>query len=214
MEFPRISILGKDPKHRMHRLNGVSYQEDALTTFNGWQYAVFYATTTASVESQEADAPLHLYLHLARRPLRDPEHAWQTLVFEDYPQTTDDGHNTAQLGICHGDGTIHLSYDHHCDMYVGRPPPRVFRFSLLAAWPYAQPDEVYRLRYRHSLAGLALEPDRYEWSAGRFTGTLDALPGLSSTLKQFHDVSYPRFRSVGDDLLFTHRLGRYVVRAA
>lgn len=113
MDSPQISTLGKDPKHRKHRLNGVSYQEDALTTFNGWQYAVLYAT--AAVENQdEAEAPL--YLHLARRPLT--EQSWEILVFEDYAQTTDDGHNTAQIGICHGDGTIHLSYDHHCDMYA------------------------------------------------------------------------------------------------
>lgn len=113
MRSPWISTLGKDPKHRKNRLNGVSYQEDALTTFNGWQYAVFY-TTAADVSQEEEDPPL--YVHLARRSLTTQ--TWETLVFEDYPQTTDDGHNTAQLGICQGDGTIHLSYDHHCDMYA------------------------------------------------------------------------------------------------
>lgn len=113
MRSPWISTLGKDPKHRKNRLNGVSYQEDALTSFNGWQYAVFYGSVTPESEEEEKEP---LYVHLARRPLT--AQTWEVLVFDDYPQTTDDGHNTAQLGICQGDGTIHLSYDHHCDMYV------------------------------------------------------------------------------------------------
>jgi hypothetical protein len=46
---------------------------------------------------------------VARRQL--PLGAWEVLVLDDYPQTTDDGHNTVQMGICPGDGTIHLSYD-------------------------------------------------------------------------------------------------------
>lgn len=112
MRSPWISTLGKDPSHRQNRLNGVSYQEDALTTFNGWQYAIYYsARDNSDVNSKQEP----LYIHLARRPLT--HQTWdEILVFDDYPQTTDDGHNTAQLGICHGDGTIHLSYDHHCDM--------------------------------------------------------------------------------------------------
>ncbi len=52
-------------------------------------------------------------MHLSRRKL--PSIRWETLVFDDYVQTTDDPHNTVQMGICAGDGTIHLSYDHHCD---------------------------------------------------------------------------------------------------
>jgi hypothetical protein len=38
------------------------------------------------------------------------------MAFDDYPQTTDDGHNTVQMGICPADGTVHLAYDHHCDV--------------------------------------------------------------------------------------------------
>lgn len=104
---PTVSILGPEPVLRKHALNGCAYQQDAITTCNGWQYAVFYSSLNES-------NPEPLFLHLARRQL--PVGAWETLVFEDYPQTTDDGHNTAQLGVCPGDGSIHLSYDHHCDV--------------------------------------------------------------------------------------------------
>lgn len=149
MQSPRISTLGKDATYRANRLNGVSYQEDALTTFNNWQYAIYYSniilpfpaanvvenesdngsvTAAAAAAAHQAESaepplrPLPLYIHLARRPLTTDrgeqalqQTPWETLVFDDYAQTTDDGHNTAQLGICRGDGSVHLSFDHHCD---------------------------------------------------------------------------------------------------
>jgi hypothetical protein len=92
-------------------LNGNSFQQDAICTLNGWQYAVFYSYSHRHSSSAPPTDPL--YVHLARRKL--PDGPWEVLVFEDYPQTADDGHNTVQMGICPGDGTIHLSYDHHCD---------------------------------------------------------------------------------------------------
>lgn len=104
---PQVSILGRDPSHRRCILNGNAFQQDAVISFNGWQYAVFY-----SAIGGDTDEPL--YVHLARRNL--PGGSWQTIVFTDYEQTIDDGHNTIQVGICPGDGTIHISYDHHCDM--------------------------------------------------------------------------------------------------
>ena len=105
---PTVTALGPDPTHRNFILNGNAFQQDAVTSFNGWQYAAFYSFRSPDVD----DEPL--FIHLSRRKL--PSGPWETLVFEDYPQTVDDGHNTVQIGICRGDGTIHLSYDHHCDM--------------------------------------------------------------------------------------------------
>ena len=32
-----------------------------------------------------------------------------TLVFRDYKQTQDNGHNTISVGVCKGDGTIHVA---------------------------------------------------------------------------------------------------------
>lgn len=103
---PEVTVLGVDPAHRKHAINGNAFQQDAITSFIGWQYAVFY--------SAQGTAPEPLFVHLARRQL--PSGPWEVIVFKDYPQITDDGHNTVQIGICPGDGTIHLSYDHHCDV--------------------------------------------------------------------------------------------------
>lgn len=108
LDTPKVSVLGPDPTHRKHAINGYAFQQDAITSFNGWQYAVFYSSRAPG------STPEPLFVHLTRRIL--PDGPWETIVFEDYPQTTDDGHNTVQIGICPGDGTIHLSYDHHCDV--------------------------------------------------------------------------------------------------
>lgn len=40
------------------------------------------------------------------------------LSFSDYEQLVDDGHNTISIGVCRGDGSIHLAFDHHCDRCV------------------------------------------------------------------------------------------------
>ncbi|GAP85479.1 hypothetical protein SAMD00023353_1000210 [Rosellinia necatrix] len=170
---PTRTILGRDPTHRTHAINGYAFQQDAIRTFNGWQYACFYASLPPAREP--------LYVHLSRRKL--PDGAWETFAFEDYAQTVDDGHNTVQLGICAGDGTIHLSYDHHCDA----------------------------LRYRHSGAGAATSPERVAaWGPGLFTATLSSLPGLSTAAMAglLGYVTYPRFVARGPDLLFTFRTGK------
>ena len=106
---PTVTVLGPDPStNRKFILNGNAFQQDAITSFNGWQYAVFYSPLSPG------DSSATLYIHLARREL--PRGEWEVLIFDDYPQTVDDGHNTVQMGICPGDGSIHLSYDHHCDV--------------------------------------------------------------------------------------------------
>ncbi|KAK0735264.1 hypothetical protein B0T26DRAFT_691320 [Lasiosphaeria miniovina] len=163
---PSVSVLGADPAHRRCILNGNAFQQDAITTFNGWQYAAFYGNLGPGAP------PEPLYVHLARRKL--PYGQWNTLVFGDYPQTVDDGHNTVQLGICPGDGTIHLSYDHHCDV----------------------------LRYRRSIRKVASFPAQFAWTPALFTPTLDYFPGLPPTHKLFGYVTYPRFGAMGDDNMF------------
>jgi hypothetical protein len=78
-------------------LNGLSFQQDAITTHNGWQYAVFYNSDR--------------YVTVARRQL--PAGKWELLSLTDYRQSTNDSHNTISIGIAPGDGTIHLAFDHH-----------------------------------------------------------------------------------------------------
>ncbi|ORY55930.1 uncharacterized protein BCR38DRAFT_451894 [Pseudomassariella vexata] len=168
---PSISVLGPDPTHRKCFLNGNAFQQDAIQSFNGWQYACFYSPLPSA-----DDEPL--YVHLSRRKL--PLGKWETLVFDDYAQTMDDGHNTVQLGICPGDGTIHLSFDHHCDV----------------------------LRFRYSRLKIAQHPEDFTWEAKCFSPTLDFLPGLQGEKALFGYVTYPRFGPLSSDLWFSFRTGK------
>ncbi|KAH7160527.1 hypothetical protein B0J13DRAFT_592746 [Dactylonectria estremocensis] len=186
LSSPRITVLGLDPSQRSYILNGNTFQQDAIVSFAGWQYAVFY--------SPKPNDPGHkvLFIHLARRRL--PGGDWEHIVFEDYKQTVDDGHNTVQMGICPGDGTIHLSYDHHCD----------------------------NLKYKHSVKGLARKPEVFSWAADLFSATVDQLPGLPNADYHFEALTYPRFGNLGEDMFFSARNGQaglgddllYVYRAA
>lgn len=109
LSAPSISILGQDPS-RKHRINANSFQQHAITTVNGFQYVAFY------VDIPEENKKGACYANLARRQtVSGATSAWETLGFEDYEQTVDDGHNTISIGVCKGDGTVHLAFDHHCD---------------------------------------------------------------------------------------------------
>ncbi|KAK1671075.1 hypothetical protein BDP55DRAFT_754098 [Colletotrichum godetiae] len=172
-----VTLLGQDPAHRNFTLNGNAFQQDAIISFKGWQYAVFYSS--CSLPGTENDTQLEpLFVCLARRRLPDTE--WQTIVFDDYRQTTDDGHNTVQMGICPGDGIIHPSYDHHCDV----------------------------LRYRYSIEGIASDPERFRWSKDVFTSTLNHVPGIDEPHENFGYVTYPLFGTLGDDMFFSIRNGK------
>jgi hypothetical protein len=79
-------------------INGQTYQQEAVVSFRGYQYAAFFTAGG--------------FLALGRRAL--PDGAWEVARFADY-QIKDhkDTHNVAVVGICARDGTVHLSYDHH-----------------------------------------------------------------------------------------------------
>lgn len=116
LEDPTICILGKDP-NRKHRINANTFQQNAITTINGWQYAAFY---TDEIKGNRKDG---CFVNLARRQAiqsgtRDKLGIWQTFFFEAYEQIVDDGHNTISIGACRGDGTIHVAFDHHCAQYT------------------------------------------------------------------------------------------------
>ncbi|RBR07864.1 uncharacterized protein FIESC28_10482 [Fusarium coffeatum] len=91
------------------RLNGVSYQEDALITYGDYQYVTFYETAPAGY--------LNHFVRLGRRKIAPSVADWEYLTFEDYTQKTMDGHNMISMGIS-GDGKIHLSFDHHKDVPI------------------------------------------------------------------------------------------------
>jgi hypothetical protein len=106
-------------------LNGESFQQDGIVSYGGYQYAAFWNTSRHVV--------------LARRTL--PTGTWSTLELADYTNTADDAHNTISLGICPGDGSLHLSFDHHGN----------------------------DLHYRTSVAGLVTNPATATWAASSFS---------------------------------------------
>jgi hypothetical protein len=85
------------------RLNGLSFQQDALATFGDYQYVAFYKTASGYGRH---------YVNLGRRRISPSTGDWQYFAFTDYVQQTLDEHNTISMGIS-GDGRIHLSFDHH-----------------------------------------------------------------------------------------------------
>lgn len=105
-------------------VNGRSHQQQALTTHRGYQYAAYV----------DADRQICL----GRRQL--PGDQWEIIRFTDHRFKTNDSHNTAVVGICENDGTIHLAFDHH-------------------ATPW---------NYRVSKIGVANEPERFDWDASLF----------------------------------------------
>lgn len=99
-------------------------------------------------------------LSVARRKL--PAGAWEVIHFSDYRMKPhNDAHNVVTIGLCREDGTLHLAYDHHVDT----------------------------LRYRRSVAGLALDPAKFEWKADLFGPTTSRLEGN----RVVGAVTYPMF---------------------
>ncbi|KAI0337868.1 hypothetical protein BDW22DRAFT_1339134 [Trametopsis cervina] len=97
------TTLGQDPQ-TVNRLNGESFQQDAIVTFNNYQYAVFWQAEAANNSIRHAS--------ISRRAL-EPSGQWETFVLPDYDQTDDDGHDIISLGISRGDGTLHIGFDQH-----------------------------------------------------------------------------------------------------
>ncbi|MEO5917363.1 MAG: BNR-4 repeat-containing protein [Luteolibacter sp.] len=147
-------------------VHGVSFQQDGVTTYKGWQYAAYYQGNFSDSTGKVA---------IARRPL--PSGAWQTLVLGDYTFSTVDSHNDVVLGICAGDGTIHLSFDHH----------------------------VNNLHYRASVSGLADNPTTTAWTAAQFGAVTDHLIAGSATMSQVTYPRF--IPTPNGKLLFTHRFG-------
>jgi hypothetical protein len=142
-------------------LNGESFQQDGIVSYHGYQYAAFW------------NASRHVVL--ARRAL--PSGAWSTFEFTDYSLSADDAHNTISLGICPGDGTLHLSFDHHSN----------------------------DLHYRKSVAGLVTNPSTATWAASSFSAVTSSLVGSTTvalvTYPRF--VTEPD----GNKMLFEARIG-------
>jgi len=97
---PTVSTLATDGLSSVTfsgYMNGESFQQEGITTYNGWQYAAYW------------DNAHHVVL--ARRSL--PAGGWQKVVFGDYTTKANDSHNVICIGISHEDGAIHLAFDMH-----------------------------------------------------------------------------------------------------
>lgn len=115
-------------------INGLSFQGQALTSFKGYQYTIYYVTPAAT-------AP-QAHVAVARRKL--PDGAWQVIDLTDSvfkngvrkgTKEPFDAHNTASIGICPNDGTIHIAYDHHVNpLRYRRTAPRVATHPEAAKW--------------------------------------------------------------------------------
>jgi len=94
------SIIGSGYNMREGRwgtcINGQTFQQEAITSFRGWQYAGWFDGGGV--------------LAVARRRLSDGP--WQAVRFTDYVICHQDAHNCVSIGIS-GDGVVHLAYDHH-----------------------------------------------------------------------------------------------------
>jgi hypothetical protein len=82
--------------------NFVSFQQNAIMTYNGYQYVTYWNNA--------------YHVCLARKKL--PTGSWEVVEFTDYTVTAAriaDNHYSISMGICPNDGTIHLAFDHHGD---------------------------------------------------------------------------------------------------
>lgn len=142
-------------------LNGESFQQDGIVSYNGYQYTAFWNTNRQVV--------------MARRKL--PNGAWSKFDFTDYTNSEKDAHNTISLGITPGDGTLHLSFDHHSTI----------------------------LKYRVSVANLVTDPENVAWAAASFGSVKNALvAGTNVTLVTYpRFVTEPG----GQKMLFSARIG-------
>jgi hypothetical protein len=77
-------------------VNNESFQQDAITSFAGFQYAAWYSADRSAV--------------VARRRL--PDGAWEKAVLP-HKLSTDDSHNVISLGISPTDGRLHVAMDTH-----------------------------------------------------------------------------------------------------
>ncbi len=112
-------------------VNGRTHQQTPLVTHKGFQYTTYFNGNR--------------HLCVARRIL--PAGEWAIIEFEDYVFESSDSHNTAVIGICEGDGTIHLTFDHHANDF----------------------------KYRVSELDVANQPNEVEWSTALFGAVTDRL---------------------------------------
>lgn len=172
LDCPTTSIVGDNPV-TTNCINACAFQQSALTSVGHLQYAAFYSTTPPSSGVR--------YVTIARRNRQCQDSQWVPLTFTDYDQTIDDGHNTISIGVCLGNGTLHVAFDHHCS----------------------------ELKYRVSRPGLADDSTPSSWTLDAFGPIQNHLPTSAvNENSALLDVTYPRFVRANSELFFECRIGK------
>ncbi len=128
-------------------VNGRTHQQTPLVTYRGYQYVTYF------------DAQRRVCI--GRRKL--PDGKWQNIQFKDHKFKTNDSHNSAVIGICDADGTIHMAFDHH-----------------------ASP-----LNYRISKQGAAHDPESVEWDDKLFSPVLHTLGSVKTDERVTYPRFFP-----------------------
>lgn len=103
-----------------NNINGLSFQQDLVISFKGFQYIVYY-------DDQNR-------LCLCRRNLKQEK--IETIRFSDYKyRGGSDAHCTPSIGFCAQDGTLHLAFDHHNDeLHYKKSIPDLLKFPEKFEW--------------------------------------------------------------------------------
>ncbi len=101
VQFQVVGQLARDGETSISfggYLNGESFQQDGILTYQGYQYSAFWNVATRVV--------------LVRRPTGDGP--WEyTEMAPTYTGTSGDAHSTISLGVSPRDGRLHVAFDHH-----------------------------------------------------------------------------------------------------
>jgi hypothetical protein len=187
-------------------VNNASYQQSAILSFVGYQYAAWYTSSRNAV--------------VARRKL--PAGAWEIAVLP-HQLSTNDSHNSISLGISPADGRLHIAMDTHDSTVfyvkseaglVGAPGTRTWsatRFGAvqrtldgvaLGAITYPRfimtPDQRLQLSYRTGRSGngtMELAEYSSTWhTLGKWSSATGAytLHGATSTARNLylHGITY------------------------
>lgn len=150
-------------------INGISFQKQILLTFGGHQYTAWYDTVGTTQ-----------LIWLARRTVTNTSvGAWEKFQtdseFLNGDESAWDAHDVIALGICPGDGTLHLAWDMHGQT----------------------------LKYRRSVLGLCTT-NQAAWGAGMLGAQTNKL-AAGDPVNYDGSVTYPQFIATPDHKLMLDR---------
>lgn len=150
-------------------INGISFQDQILLTFGGYQYTAWYDTVGTTQ-----------LIWLARRTATNtsvgPWQKFQTdSEFLNGDESAWDAHDVIALGICPGDGILHIAWDMHGQT----------------------------LKYRRSVLGLCTT-NLAAWGAGMLGPQTNKLSG-ADPVNYDASVTYPQFIATPDHKLMLDR---------